>query len=88
MKSSVLFLGSVLLASSMFAVSDADLLKEAKNSGLIALPSDQKQVDAMLKEIGVKPNVYTEAKAELGKNFILSHVFQKAVSSAVILATT
>ncbi|AII15312.1 periplasmic diheme cytochrome c peroxidase [Campylobacter iguaniorum] len=67
MKSSVLFLGSVLLASSMFAVSDADLLKEAKNSGLIALPSDQKQVDAMLKEIGVKPNVYTEAKAELGK---------------------
>ncbi|KAB0612414.1 cytochrome-c peroxidase [Campylobacter hyointestinalis] len=67
MKGSVLFLSSVLVASSMFAISDADLLKEAKNAGLVALPSDQKQVDAMLKEIGVKPNKFSEAKAELGK---------------------
>lgn len=67
MKGSVLFLSSVLVASSMFAISDADLLKEAKNAGLVALPSDQKQVDAMLKEIGVTPNKFSEAKAELGK---------------------
>ncbi len=78
MKGSFLVLSSLLVASSMFAISDADLLKEAKNAGLVALPSDQKQVDAMLKEIGVEPNKYTDAKAELGKKLYLEPRLSKS----------
>ena len=62
-----LLLSSVLVATSLFAASDADLLKAAKDAGLKALPTTQAQVDEMLKEIGVKPNKFTKAKAELGK---------------------
>ena len=62
-----LLLSSVLVATSLFAASDADLLKAAKDAGLKALPTTQAQVDEMLKEIGVQPNKFTKAKAELGK---------------------
>lgn len=65
MKSSVLLLSSMFVATSMFA--SADLLKEAKDYGLIPLPSDQKGVEAILKDIGVKPNVFTAEKVILGK---------------------
>lgn len=58
---------SAVLASALFAASDADLLKAAKDAGLKALPTSQKEVDSLLKELGVEPNVFTEAKAELGK---------------------
>ena len=56
-----LLLSSVLVATSLFAASDADLLKAAKDAGLKALPTTQAQVDELLKEIGVKPNKFTKA---------------------------
>lgn len=65
MKNSVLFLGSVLFASTLFASSD--LLKDAKSAGLEPLPSTQKGIDELLKKNGITPNKFSEAKAELGK---------------------
>lgn len=43
------------------------LIEEAKNAGLVALPKDQKGVDAILKENGVEASQFSLAKAELGK---------------------
>lgn len=67
MKNSVLFFSSFLVATSLFAASDADLLKNAKDAGLAPLPKTQKEVDAILKQNGVEPNKFSEEKAELGK---------------------
>lgn len=58
---------SAVLASSLFAASGADLIKAAKDAGLKPLPTTQKEVDAMIKEMGGTPNEFSEAKAELGK---------------------
>ena len=49
---STLLLSSVLVATSVFAASDADLLKAAKDAGLKALPSTQAQVEEVLKDLG------------------------------------
>lgn len=84
MKVKLLLIASLVAFSSLNA---ASLIDEAKNSGLVALPKDQKGVDEILKQNGVKTSEFTLEKAELGKNFILSHAFQKAVSFLVIPVT-
>lgn len=84
MKVKLLLIASLVAFSSLNA---ASLIDEAKNSGLVALPKDQKGVDEILKQNGVKASEFTLEKAELGKNFILSHTFQKAVSFLVIPVT-
>ncbi|RAX58209.1 cytochrome C biogenesis protein CcsA [Helicobacter monodelphidis] len=48
-------------------LSAADLAADAKAVGLLPLPKDQKGVDAILKENGVKASKFTKEKAELGK---------------------
>ena len=73
---------SVALASVVFAASDADLLKSAKEVGLAPLPTTQKAIEAELNRIGVKPNVYSEAKAELGKKLY----FEPRLSKSTIIS--
>lgn len=58
---------SAVLASSVFAMSDAELLQSAKDAGLMPLPTMQKAIEAELSKSGVKANVYSKEKAELGK---------------------
>lgn len=58
---------SAVLASSVFAMSDAELLQSAKDVGLMPLPTTQKAIEAELSKSGVKVNVYSKEKAELGK---------------------
>ena len=58
---------SAVLASSVFAMSDAELLQSAKDVGLMPLPTTQKAIEAELSKSGVKANVYSKEKAELGK---------------------
>lgn len=43
------------------------LIDEAKAAGLVALPKNQKEVDAMLKANNIKASPFSEAKVELGK---------------------
>lgn len=59
-----LVLADILNAASTSATS---LIEEAKNAGLVALPKDQKEVDEILKQNGVKATPFNEEKAELGK---------------------
>lgn len=59
-----------LLVSSLFIFSILNantLIEEAKNAGLVALPKEQKGIDAILKENGVEASEFSLAKAELGK---------------------
>lgn len=59
-----------LLTVSLFAFSSlnaANLIDEAKNSGLVSLPKDQKGVDEILKQNEIKASEFTLEKAELGK---------------------
>lgn len=84
MKVKALLIASLVAFSSLNA---ASLIDEAKNSGLVALPKDQKGVDEILKQNGVKASEFTLEKAELGKSFILNHAFQKVVSFLVIPVT-
>lgn len=58
---------SAVLASSMFAISDTELLQSAKEVGLTPLPTTQKAIEAELSKIGIKANVFSDEKAELGK---------------------
>lgn len=61
------------LISSFVALSVASanplnaLIDEAKSVGLAPLPKDQKGVDAILKENGIKASAFSTEKAELGK---------------------
>ncbi|KQI39128.1 cytochrome C biogenesis protein CcsA [Campylobacter jejuni CVM 41914] len=64
MKVKSLLIASLVAFSSLNA---ASLIDEAKNSGLVALPKDQKGVDEILKQNGVKASEFTFEKAELGK---------------------
>ena len=59
-----------LLVSSLFIFSILNanaLIDEAKNAGLVALPKNQKGIDAILKENGVEASEFSTEKAELGK---------------------
>lgn len=58
---------SAVVASSMFAISDTELLQSAKEVGLMPLPTTQKAIEAELSKIGIKANVFSEEKAQLGK---------------------
>ncbi len=64
MKVKSLLIASLVAFSSLNAQS---LIEEAKNSGLVALPKDQKGVDEILKANGVKATEFTLDKVELGK---------------------
>lgn len=61
----ILILG--LLASILFAISDKDLRKLAEEAGLKPLPTNIKEIDSALTEIGIKPNETSKEKEELGK---------------------
>lgn len=72
MKKSTLFSSAVIMcALSLSAVNAAptakELIKEAKESNLVALPKTQVEVDKILKENGVVASSFSEQKAELGK---------------------
>lgn len=56
MKVKALLIASLVAFSSLNA---ASLIDEAKNSGLVALPKDQKGVDEILKQNGVKASEFT-----------------------------
>lgn len=62
MKVKSLLIASLVAFSSLNAQS---LIEEAKNSGLVALPKDQKGVDEILKANGVKATEFTLDKVEL-----------------------
>ncbi len=67
MKLRSLVLASALVFVSASALNATSLVEEAKNSGLIPLPKDQKGVDEILKQNGVKAEPFSAEKAELGK---------------------
>lgn len=81
-----LLMASSLMLVSVPALYAKTLIEEAKSAGLAPLPKNQKEIDKFLKENNVKSSAFSEAKAELGKNSILIHDFQKVVLSLVILA--
>ncbi|TQR32486.1 cytochrome C biogenesis protein CcsA [Campylobacter sp. MIT 99-7217] len=64
-KKTLLTLSSLLVASSLNL--QANLIDDAKSSGLVPLPKDQAGVDAILKENKVKASAFSVEKAELGK---------------------
>ena len=51
MKHFIVSLSSILVASTL-TLSAANLLSQAKDSGLVPLPKDQAGIEAMLKEYG------------------------------------
>ena len=55
------------VVGSALSLSAADVLTQAKDSGLIPLPTNQAGVEKILTEAGVKFSPFSEAKAELGK---------------------
>ena len=55
------------VVGSALSLSAADVLTQAKDSGLIPLPTNQAGVEKILTEAGVKFSPFTEEKAELGK---------------------
>lgn len=59
-----LFLSSLVIALGLNA---ANLAQEAKDFGLLPLPSTQKEIDVYLKANGIKASAFSNAKAELGK---------------------
>ena len=65
--SSLLLISTSVLNAANSGLEAKALIKEAKDSGLVALPKDQKGVDEILKENGVKANPFSPEKAELGK---------------------
>ncbi|WP_276883128.1 cytochrome-c peroxidase [Campylobacter cuniculorum] len=65
--SSLLLISTSVLNATNSGLEAKALIKEAKDSGLVALPKDQKGVDEILKENGVKANPFSPEKAELGK---------------------
>ncbi|PZT49037.1 cytochrome C biogenesis protein CcsA [Helicobacter valdiviensis] len=65
--SSLLSVSSILLASTLSLNAASSLVQEAKNAGLAPLPKNQKEVEKILKDMGVKFSPFTEEKAELGK---------------------
>ncbi|MFQ6342448.1 cytochrome-c peroxidase [Campylobacter sp. VTCC 70190] len=64
MKIKLFFITSLVAFSSLNAT---NLIEEARNSGLVSLPKNQKGVDEILKQNGIKASEFTLEKAELGK---------------------
>lgn len=76
---------SAVVASSMFAISDAELLQSAKEVGLMPLPTTQKAIEAELSKNGIKANVFSDEKAQLGKKLYFDPRLSK---SALISCNT
>lgn len=76
---------SAVLASSVFAMSDAELLQSAKEVGLMPLPTTQKAIEAELSKNGIKANVFSDEKAQLGKKLYFDPRLSK---SALISCNT
>lgn len=70
----------ILVAStlSLSVLNAASLIQEAKDSGFVPLPTTQAQIDAMLKENGVKTSKFTPEKAELGKKLFFEPRLSKS----------
>lgn len=66
---------SLLIASAFGATS---LLQEAKDSGLMPLPTNQTEVEKILKENGVQSSAFSDAKAELGKKLFFEPRLSKS----------
>lgn len=76
---------SAVVVSSMFAISDTELLQSAKEVGLTPLPTTQKAIEAELNKNGIKANVFSEEKAQLGKKLYFDPRLSK---SALISCNT
>ena len=81
MKKGILSSSAVLMLSCSFAFGNP-LLQQAKDVGLAPLPNNQKEVEAILKENGVKFSAFSEAKAELGKKLY----FEPRLSASGIIS--
>lgn len=71
---------SVVLSCSL--VFGDSLIEQAKNAGLAPLPKNQKEVEAILKQNGIKMSHFSEAKAELGKKLC----FEPRLSASGIIS--
>ncbi|MCR2039298.1 cytochrome-c peroxidase [Campylobacter helveticus] len=67
MKIKSLLVASSLMLISVSGLSAASLIEEAKSLGFASLPKDQKGVDEILKQNGIKATPFSLEKAELGK---------------------
>ena len=70
------------VVGSALSLSAADVLTQAKDSGLIPLPTNQAGVEKILTEAGVKFSPFTEEKAELGKKLY----FEPRLSKSVLIS--
>lgn len=77
MKITTIFLGSALVASSLFAADN--LAKAAKDAGLVALPTNQAALAKLAEETAIDAKDFpsTPERVELGKNYFLNLCFQK-----------
>ena len=68
MKITTIFLGSALVASSLFAADN--LAKAAKDAGLVALPTNQAALAKLAEETAIDAKDFpsTPERVELGKN--------------------
>ncbi|WP_270985421.1 cytochrome-c peroxidase [Campylobacter helveticus] len=67
MKIKSLLVASSLMLISVSGLSATSLIEEAKSLGFASLPKDQKGVDEILKQNGIKATPFSLEKAELGK---------------------
>ncbi|TLD85397.1 cytochrome-c peroxidase [Helicobacter sp. MIT 11-5569] len=57
----------VVVSALTLNAADSNLLQSAKDNGLVPLPSNQSEVEAIFKEMNLKFTPFSEEKAELGK---------------------
>ncbi|EPD8509915.1 cytochrome-c peroxidase [Campylobacter upsaliensis] len=67
MKIKSLLVASSLAFASISSLGAANLIEEAKNLGFVSLPKDQKGVEEILKQNGIKASEFSLEKVELGK---------------------
>lgn len=67
LKKGFMMFGVIVASALMCASFASDLQKQAKDLGLAPLPKNQKEVDAILQQNGIKSSPFSKAKAELGK---------------------
>ena len=87
MKITTIFLGSALVASSLFAADN--LAKAAKDAGLVALPTNQAALAKLAEETAIYAKDFpsTPERVELGKKYFLNLCFQKVELYHVIPVT-
>lgn len=68
MKRFIMSLSTLVVVSALtLNAADSNLLQSAKDNGLVPLPSNQSEVEAIFKEMNLKFTPFSEEKAELGK---------------------